>query len=75
MSDKDDTIDFKKDSEYMNMFHLNDGEGIDIDDFQCLCGEGKKGSFLRFYSKGKICCPHCHREYHLEGLTKIQHQR
>jgi len=50
---------------------------IDIRDFKCDCGEGRLGSFVRFYSKEMAICPHCQKEYILKDYTKveIQHQR
>jgi hypothetical protein len=53
------------------------GEEIDVEifDFLCPCGEGKKGSFVRFYSKQTVRCPHCLTEFPLVDMTRIQHQR
>jgi hypothetical protein len=48
---------------------------VDIADFKCPCGEGPIGSFVRFYSLGKIRCPHCMSWFKLKDMTKIQHQR
>jgi len=48
---------------------------IDIKDFACPCGEGVKGSFVRFYSKGEAQCPHCGAKYKLKDYVKIEHQR
>ncbi len=47
----------------------------EVYDFECPCGEGSKGSFVRFYSKQLVTCPHCHREFPLVDMTRIQYQR
>lgn len=48
---------------------------VDISEFKCPCNEGSVGSFVRFYSLGKVQCPHCMRCFKLKDMTKIQHQR
>jgi len=48
---------------------------IEISKFKCPCGDGRVGSFVKFYSMDKAICPHCNKEYRLIDLTKIEHQR
>jgi hypothetical protein len=57
------------------MSSTNDLIETEIFYYKCPCDEGVMGSFVRYYSKGQVQCPHCFTYFDLKDMTKIQHQR